>query len=56
MFDLFQARTILNEYDYQSILDYASKHYKCDKNSITSNMFLAFVYAINLCDNKKLTD
>lgn len=55
MFDLFQARTILHEYDYQEILDSACEHFQCDKNSITANMFFAFVYALNLCDNKKLT-
>ena len=55
-FLLFQARIAVGEIDYNTVLNVACEHFQCDKNSITANMFLAFVYAVNLCDNKKLTD
>ena len=45
MFDLFQAKTVLGEFDVQSVLDEACQHYKCSRKSLTANMFLAFAYA-----------
>lgn len=43
LFDLLQAKCVLHEYDY--LLDIACEHYKCDRDSPTAKMFLAFAYA-----------
>ena len=45
MFDLFQAKIVLSEFDFVSVLDEACEHYKCGRESPTAKMFLAFAYA-----------
>lgn len=46
MFDLFSARLILNEIDFNEYLPSLYEHTKCKPNSITETLFKGFIGGI----------